>query len=247
MPWPLPRDEAELLALAKTYPYAAPAGSYLFAEGRVVPLTGAADERRLFAERFPVIAHGSNRAPAQLARKFGGAARIPVTVGWLRDYDVVYSAHMTRYGAIASTLHYAPGVRARLSLTWLSGAQLLRMHETEGFEHYSFGWLRRIELDLEIGPESAVTEVSVYLSTYGCLTRAGGPIGLAVVEAAGRSREPLHQEAALELVRHRHRPHMTLDHMILDAIRAAPRRRALVRDMRARALARDAPHFDAEP
>ena len=90
MPWKLPEREAELLRLAKSYPYEAPRVSYLFAQGAARPLTNYDHDRRLFDGRVPVIAHGSNRAPAQLARKYGAAAEIPVSLGWLAEHDVVY-------------------------------------------------------------------------------------------------------------------------------------------------------------
>ena len=90
MPWKLPESDRELLALAKSYPFPAPEGSYLFSGGEAGPIAPAD-----FAGRVPVLAHGSNRSPEQLRRKFGTAAEIPVTYGWLADYDVVYSAHIT--------------------------------------------------------------------------------------------------------------------------------------------------------
>ena len=238
MPWKLPEDDGELLALAKSYPFDAPPGSYLFAEGVARPLGHAG-----YDGRVPVVAHGSNRAPAQLRRKFGEAAEIPVTVGWLADYDVVYSAHITQYGAVASTLQHAPGTRARISLTWLSARQLDRMHETEGPSTYAFGRLEGIELRLEAGPAERVTEAYVYLGRNGCLDLDGGPVGLAAVSAEARAHQTRSQEAALTLVRDRHRPHMAIDQLILESVRRPERRLALVAEMRARAIPAVAPDF----
>src|SRR3546814_316066 len=134
MPWALPETDDALLRLAKGYPYAAPAGSYLYRDGASKPLEGSLDPD-LMAGRVPVIAHGSNRAPEQLHRKFGhlagAASAIPVTRTWLGDHDVVYSAHVTRYGSLSATLHRAPGTRVQVYVTWLTEAQLPRMHETE--------------------------------------------------------------------------------------------------------------------
>src|SRR5918992_1771889 len=130
-PWTLPDSEHELLLLAKAYPFPAPSVSYLFRDGQAHTI----DEAR-FEGRVPVIAHGSNRSPEQLRRKFdrfsGAAGEIPVTLSWLDEYDIVYSAHITTYGSIASTLQHVPGCRARVAITWLNDAQLTRMHETEG-------------------------------------------------------------------------------------------------------------------
>ena len=153
MPWKLPESEGELLALAKSYPYPAPDRSYHFADGQAGPI-----DRADFTGRVPVLAHGSNRSPEQLKRKFGTAAEIPVSFGWLTEYDVVYSAHITQYGAVASTLQHRPGTRVRLAINWLNDAQLLRMHETEGPSNYAFGRLVGIDLTLEHGPAAACAE-----------------------------------------------------------------------------------------
>src|SRR3546814_20357342 len=103
MPWALPETDDALLRLAKGYPYAAPAGSYLYRDGASKPLEGSLDPD-LMAGRVPVIAHGTNRAPEQLHRKFGhlagAASAIPVTRTWLGDHDVVHSAHVTPYGSL---------------------------------------------------------------------------------------------------------------------------------------------------
>lgn len=242
MPWKLPDGELELLALAKGYPYPAPETSYLFVNGEAQPLesVGPVD----YGQRVPVLAHGSNRSPHQLRRKFGDAAEIPVSFAWLADYDVVYSAHITQYGAVASTLQHLPGTRARLAVNWLDRRQLARMHETEGPSNYAFGRLAGIELVLEHGPESRRSEVFVYLGRNGCLDLDEGPVGLSAVTAEGRAHRHHHQPDALDLVRERHRPDLVLDHMILEAVRRPERRLALTGEMKARAVPVNAPHFE---
>lgn len=239
MPWKLPESEHDLLALAKSYPYAAPETSYLFADGAAAPI-----ERADFAGRVPVLAHGSNRSPEHLKRKFGRAAEIPVSFGWLADYDVVYSAHITQYGAIASTLQHRPGTRVRLAITWLDEAQLVRMHETEGPSNYAFGRLAGIGLTLEHGPVAAHRDAFLYLGRNGCLDLDEGPVGLAAVTAEGRGHHVRHQEEALALVNARHRPQSSLDEMILAVVRDPDRRHALTAEMRARAVPPTAPHFE---
>ena len=99
MPWPLPTSETELLALAKSYPFAAPTQSYLFRNGAAAPSDPALSAPDCYDGRTAVIAHGSNRSPDQLLRKFGASAEIPVTRAWLADYDVVFSAHVIGYGS----------------------------------------------------------------------------------------------------------------------------------------------------
>ncbi len=245
-PWALPQSEAELLALAKAYPFSAPEGSYLFRDGAARPLDDAGTQAgpALFAGRTAVIAHGSNRAPEQLRRKFGAGAQIPVTRAWLSDYDVVYSAHVTMYGAIAANLQHAPGVRARVSVTWLTEVQLRRMHETEtGGENYFYGCLEGIDLELEVGPVAGLRAAQVYLSTRGCLAQGDAPLGLAAIEAEGRGHGALAQHDALDTVRARHRPYEDLDSFILANVRDPARRRDLIAAMQDHALAAKAPHF----
>jgi len=244
VPWPLPTSERDLLALAKSYPFDSPGRSYLFREDEIVPLDGAAGPG-LFAERVPVIAHGSNRSPQQLRRKFGNGAEIPVTRAWLGDYDVVYSAHVTQYGAIAANLQHLPGTRVEVYVTWLTAPQLERMHETElGGENYHYGEMAGIELTLEAGPEARLSAAYVYLSTRGCLTdEPARPVGLAAVAAERRAHGAVLQEAAIALVRDRHRPGSDLDQHILTTIRDRALRRDLIAEMAEHALPASAPHF----
>jgi hypothetical protein len=246
LPWPLPERDEELLELAKGYPYRPPSGSYLFVEGAARPLPAGTDAPELFRDRVPVVAHGSNRSAEQLARKFGRSAEIPVSRARLGDYDVVYSAHMTRYGAIAANLRHVPGMHAEVWITWLTELQLTRMHATElGTEIYRYGELTKVAIALETGPAGRIEQAGVYLSSYGCLAQGDQPIGLAAVAAEGRPHDSLHQEQVLALVRDRHRPDRAVEAMVLAKIRDPARRRALIAELRATALPPEAPHFQA--
>lgn len=231
--WEIPKNSPEKLRLAKGYPYKVPKASYLFRSGKVSDIGEAS-----FRGRMPILAHGSNRAPEQLARKFSDGANeveIPVTYGWLEDHDVVYSAHVTRYGAIASTLRRVEGCRVRVAVTWLTEPQLARMHVTEG-ANYPFGRIESVALGLEAGPAEKLDTVFAYHSRHGCLSRAGAPIGLAALEAEGRRHPALPQEAVLALVRDRHHPEDDdLDSHILKNVDDAKRRASLIEK-----LARDA-------
>lgn len=239
-PWRLPEGRAARLDLAKSYPYPAPARAYLFRDGRAHPIDGAD-----FRGRTPVLAHGSNRAPAQLARKFGHldgrVGEIPVTYVWLHNYDVVYSAHVTRYGALASTLQAAAGCRVRVALTWLDDAQLERMHETEG--NYTYGALAGARLSPADGPPVAGGEVTMYLSDHGCLRHDGAPVGLAAVPAADRPHRALRQSEMQEVVRRRTDPGCDLDDFILAAVADPAERRRRIDRLRADAIVREVPHF----
>ena len=122
-----------VIALATGYPYEFPACSYLFADHARHPLPN--DLPAELKGRIPVIACGSNRAPEQLARKFQDwplPLRIPVLCAKLFGFDVVYSAHFTRYGAVPATLHPCPGATVDVAVQWLTPAELERMDATEG-------------------------------------------------------------------------------------------------------------------
>ncbi len=249
MPWALPDSDDALLRLAKGYPYAAPDGSYLYRDGDSAALGGPLDPA-LTAGRVPVIAHGSNRAPEQIHRKFGhlagAASEIPVTRAWLTDHDVVYSAHMTRYGSISATLHEAPGTRVQVYVTWLTEAQLPRMHETEiGAGNYAYGRMGNVKLDVEAGPE--LSEAFAYLSVHGCLAdpeQPEAPLALAAVPAEQRVHRHVDQEAALSVLRARHHPEDDLDAMILANIKDIPRRRRLVEALQHSAVPWSVPGFE---
>ena len=238
MPWALPRDERDLLTLAKTYPFDAPDHSFLFRAGAVAPIE-AAD----FGGRTAVIGHGSNRAPEQLRRKYGDTAEIPVTAAWLAGYDVVYSAHITQYGSIASALRPSPGCRVRIFVNWLDAAQLARMHETEGPSNYRYGRLSGLSLALDHGPADSLAEARVYMSTRGFLSVGGRPAGLAAVPAQGRDGPALDQVEALDSVRGRHRAELALDDLILGVIREPDQRRRLIEDLGQEAIIEPVPDF----
>jgi hypothetical protein len=250
-PWKLPSDPAHRLAIAKGYPYDAPTNSYLFRDGRAHPLS-AATARAPFTGRWAVLGHGSNRAPGQLARKFahfeGAASEIPVTYVWLDDYDVVYSAHVTAYGAIASNLTYAPGCRVRVALTWLDGRQLERMHETEGA--YAFGRLAGAAIATDAGPDAAHTDVHMYLSDHGCLLDRGAPVGIESVRAVGRPHRTLDQPAVQQLVYAKlgRQPEGDgdLDTFILHAVADPNTRMHRIRALAAHAQPSHVPHFVAD-
>ena len=246
MSFELPADASARLSLAKGYPFEAPNDCFVWRDtgsgSRLSPIAGAD-----FSGRTPVLAHGSNRAPTQLARKFAGRPGlerdIPVTAGWLEDTDVVYSAHVTSYGAIASTLRHVPGCRERVAVTWLTDAQLLRMHETEG-ANYRYGHLTR-RFAADSGPQPAFDRLPTYVSDHGSLTRDAAPIGLAAVQAENRPHQAIDQTAALMLVRDRHHPDEHLDNCILANIADGARRSTLIACLRASALAADLTDFEA--
>lgn len=214
-------DPTRLLAVAKGYPFDIRREPFLFADGRADPL-----ERFDPAGRTPVLAIGSNRAPAQLARKFAGlgpGTTIPVTRGRLAGFDVVYSSHFSRYGSVPARLWPAPGVIVEIGVSWLTPAQLQRMHQTEGAAHYRYDALA--DLDLEDEHAGRLTSVMAYVGLRPPLLREGEPVPLAAIAADGRRGQGLDQPAALAAARDRLAPGADLDSFILQGV-ACPVTRA---------------------
>jgi hypothetical protein len=214
---------ADAIQRALAYPYAAPAGDYLFTGGAAGPLPPGLD----LTGRTPVLAVGSNRAPEQLRRKFGDAAAVPVTWARLRGFDVVYSAHMAGYGAIPATLHPSPGTVVTVALTWLDEAQLTRMHETEAVGvSYDYGSFRSLEID--VGPGRAAESVGCYITKRGALRLDGAPVALAEIAASGRRFSARRQPEKLARVHARFGAGESFEDWLAGHIGSADRRRALV-------------------
>lgn len=208
---------AALLAIAKAYPFDIRREPFLFVDGRVEPL-----ERFDPDGRTPVLAVGSNRAPAQLARKFAGLGPgmvIPVTGGRLAGFDVVYSSHFSRYGAVPARLWPMPGVTVEIGVSWLTPAQLQRMHETEGAANYRYAELGGLALDDDVA--GRLNSVMAYVGLRPPFAPSGAPVPLAAIPAAGRSAPGLDQPAALAAARDRLAPGAPLDLFILQSIACA--------------------------
>ncbi len=190
-----PHAAMDPLERALSYPYETPAHSYLFRGGEAVRATIGPRER---AGRIPVLACGSNRAPAQLKRKFAGEAEATVAVErvFLADFDSVYAAHISGYGAIAATLQHCPGVRVELFITWLPEVLMPRMHATEGRgAFYDYVRLDGIALESEMGDRFDIAYA--YAFRGGCLNLGGSPAAVAAVPAE-RRRFPALSEAEVQ-------------------------------------------------
>ncbi|RKQ68809.1 hypothetical protein [Oceanibaculum indicum] len=197
-------DEAELLARAFDYPYAAPDGAYLFRAGEALPLPDGYD----LAGRLPVLAHGSNRAPAQLLRKFGREGHggeklgpegeLPVTPVWLTGYDVVFSAQFALYGALPATLHPSPGTRVRVHVTWLTEAQREIMDRSEGLAAATPRY-RLLPLPGCVACDLSgdLPDAPAYLALTGALAPDGAPVAFTSVRAEGRRFEAMDGRAMI--------------------------------------------------
>ncbi len=168
---------------------------------------------------MPVLASGSNAAPAQLTRKYAGAADavIPVTRARLAGFDSVYNAHIAAYGSVPATLFPSPGTVLTTFVTWLDGPALAVMHGTEQpGVNYHYTRLSGIEVGVEgLG---TLDEAYAYISVAGCLIHEDGPIGLAEVPAQGRRFPTRTQPEMLALVRDLTAPGTELDAFIAETV-----------------------------
>lgn len=189
---------------ATAYPNDRPDFSYVYDDGAIVALADWPGEAA--AGRTPVLAFGSNAAPEQLSRKFGGVPGtvIPVVQAYLADFDVVYSAHLTAYGAVPATLASSPGTHLQTWINWLDDQQLARMHQSEMVRswgaavNYAYGELSGLSLTPDGGLDE-LERAGVYLSNHGALGLGDAPVALEAIAAMDRrfAAKPMREVLAL--------------------------------------------------
>jgi hypothetical protein len=201
-------EQSEELKRALGYPYAIPSTSYALAAGRAVPFEAVDVDP---STRTPLLAYGSNAAPEALARKLGpNADPVPVARVALRDFDVVYSAHVSAYGAVPATLQGSPGTEVSVFLAQLTEEQLRRLSETEpNYELRSVAGAR-----LRCAEGEAPSEAAVYISRHGCLALAGREVALSSIAAEGRRFPQLSEPEVLERVRRELCPERTIEELV---------------------------------
>lgn len=197
-------DSAETAAILKRaleYPYAVPEASYLYRDGEARELPADAPD---LADRTPLLSYGANAAPAALARKLAPLPEVemPVLRAELEGFDVVYSAHVSPYGAVPATLHESPGTTAPVFLIHPTAEQLALLTASE--PNYDL-----VEVD----------GIAAFRSKHGCLSLDGSPVALAAVRAAGRALPELDEPAILERVRARVAPELSLAEFVRECVR----------------------------
>lgn len=183
---------AAILARALEYPYAAPERSYLYRDGTAAELPPEGPD---LTDRTPLLAYGANASPEALRRKLTQlpGVEIPVLQCELKGFDVVYSAHVSPYGAVPATLVESPGTVAPAFLLHPTAEQLALLTASE--------------------PNYDLVEVegmAAYRSKHGCLEIEGSAVALTAVCSAGRTLPELDQPAVLERVRAHVEPELTL-------------------------------------
>lgn len=219
------RPRTEILRRALGYPYDIRAHSFTLRQGRVEVFDAGTT-----AGRHPIIAVGSNRAPHQLARKFRDTPEttLPVQSGRLWQHDVVYSAHLSTYGAVPATLRHVPATVVQVAVTWLTDEQLARMHETElPNGNYDFVQMNRIRLETEQG--ETLTTAYAYCSSRGHLAAISGQaLALSEIDASGRCLRALTQRQALDHVRTAIAPDRDLDDFVFNTVMNGVERRRYI-------------------
>lgn len=190
-----PAQREAILRRALTYPYAAPERSYLYREGRAEELPEEFD----LDGRRPLIAYGANAAPEALALKLAAlpGEPLPVVRSQLRGFDVVYSAHVSPYGAVPATLLESPGTIAPVFV----------VHPTE--EQRAL--LAATELNYDL---VRIGDAQAYRSKHGCLEIDGSAVALAAIRSQGRTLPELDEPAVLERVRALLEPELELEEFV---------------------------------
>ena len=199
---------------ALDYPFAIPAGSYVLRADGPEAVDGVDGEA--LRDRVPVLAIGANAAPERLREKLGpppAGEGLPVLAARLHGFDVVYSAHISPYGAVPATLFPAPGAVAHVHVIHPTEPELGLLHRTE--PNYRFGVLDDASVELPGGER--LRSVHAYVSRHGCLALDGGPVGVAPVEVENRPRRALDEPAVLEAVRARLAPEQSLEDFIVQS------------------------------
>lgn len=208
-----PDHPGEILARAVAYPYEAPLHSFVQTGRRT---REARAEELDLREREPLLAYGSNAAPEVLARKLEALARepLPVLRAELADFDVVYSAHISPYGAVPATLQRSPGTTAPVFVAYPTAAQRELLTATE--PNYELRELDGLTLRTEL--PDPLTAVHAYVSRHGCLALADSEVALAAVASDGRLFPAIGEVEVLERVRHLLAPELDLERFVESSL-----------------------------
>lgn len=178
-----PGETAAILKRALEYPYSTPDRSYLYRDGEAHELPESGPD---LTGRTPLLSYGANSAPEVLARKLAAlpGVEMPVVQSQLHGFDVVYSAHVSPYGAVPATLHESPGTTAPVFVLHPTPEQHAILAASE--PNYDL-----VELD----------GIAAYRSKHGCLLLDGSPVALVAVRSRGRTLLELDEPAILDRVR----------------------------------------------
>ncbi|MEU8528351.1 hypothetical protein AB0C77_22555 [Streptomyces sp. NPDC048629] len=129
--------------------------------------------------RYPVLAVGSNASPAQMRRKFqrrGVRPVIPMTTATVRGLRAGVSAHISRSGYVAAAPVAAPGAETRMTVCWLTKAQLAVLDETE--PNYRRTPLSPTRFPVTLPSGEVLGGCEAYVAVHGLLAFDGTPLTL---------------------------------------------------------------------
>ena len=205
-------ETSDVVRRATAYPYERPSRPFAQLGHRTMdPAEAGIDPE----ERVPLLAYGSNAAPRALARKLA-LSHDPILVvpATLHGFDVVYSAHISPYGAIPATLQRSPGTAVEVHVIYMTEDQIELITATE--PNYEPMALADVECKLEGGETYA--ELTAYVSRHGCLLLDGAEVALAAVPATARTLPELSEPEVLERVRAQTAPDEDLDSFVLSNV-----------------------------
>ncbi len=202
-------ERNDVVERAMGYPYAAPGRPFVQLGHETLDPAELEVDR---GDRTPALAYGSNAAPEVLSRKLALSDQpVLVVPARLCDFDVVYSSHISPYGALPATLQRSPGTDVRVHVIYMTAAQIGVISATE--PNYEPTELEAVECRLEGG--ETVTELAAYISRHGCLLVDDQEVALAAVEASGRTFTARAQAEMLEYVRATLCPDDSLESFVL--------------------------------
>lgn len=202
-------ERSDVVERAMGYPYTAPWRPFVQLGHQTLDPAEVEIEPE---ERTPMLAYGSNASPEVLARKLALSDQpVLVVPAWLDDFDVVYSAHISPYGAIPATLQRSRGTKARVHVVYMTSAQVGLVSATE--PNYEAATIEGAVCRVDGG--ATVVDPSAYLSRHGCLLLDGSEVALSAVQASGRAFAALSEPEAIERVRAALCPDDELDAFVL--------------------------------
>jgi hypothetical protein len=208
-----PLTAGEILARAAAYPYEAPLSSFVQLGTKTAELPPQGAD---LSGRRPLLSYGANASPAVLARKLATLPAVPLPVlrAELHEFDVVYSAHISPYGAVPSTLQRSPGTTAPVFVAYPTAEQEQLLTATE--PNYELRELSGLVLRTELGEE--MERADAYVSRHGCLALDDTEVALAAVAVAGRRFPALGEIEVLERVRHLLAPELDLERFVESSL-----------------------------
>ena len=166
---------------------------------------------------MPLLAYGANASIEGLSRKFRehrDVAVLPVARATLRDFDVVYSSHISPYGAIPAALQHCEGARTAVHVLVATEVQRRILQATE--PNYTLAHLWDLDLSLELGPR--LSSAAAYLTRHGMLVMDAMEVALAAVETDNRMFPAISEDEALRLARDLAAPGVDVDDFIVQCV-----------------------------